>query len=69
MAAAAARGPAERLLSVCSFGKMPVPYGAALALQEGLAALRHAGDIPDTLLVLQVRSLAALAGFRVHLKP
>ena len=55
-----------RLLSVCSFGNMPVPYAAALALQEGLTALRHAGEIPDTLLALQVRAEAPSLGFRVQ---
>jgi hypothetical protein len=33
-----------------------VPYAAALQAQERLAARRHAGEIADTLLVLQVRA-------------
>jgi hypothetical protein len=32
----------------------PVPYAAALRAQEALAERRHAGEIADTLLVLQV---------------
>ena len=46
----------QRLLSVCSFGQAPVPYNVALQLQEGLTALRRSGDVPDTVLRLQVRS-------------
>jgi hypothetical protein len=41
-----------------------VPYAAALRAQETLAARRHAGEIADTLLVLQVRAMrvARVAG-------
>ncbi len=53
----AVRRASQRLLSVCSFGQAPVPYNVALQLQEGLAALRRTGDVPDTVLRLEVRAL------------
>ena len=52
----AVRRASQRLLSVCSFGQASVPYNVALQLQEGLVALRRTGDVPDTVLRLEVRS-------------
>ncbi len=55
----AIRRASQRLLSVCSFGQAAVPYDVALQLQEGLVALRRTGDVPDTVLRLQVRTKGA----------
>ena len=66
----AVRRASQRLLSVCSFGQAPVPYNVALQLQEGLVALRRTGDVPDTVLHLEVRlpglhSHASIAGNKI----
>ncbi|HXW58861.1 MAG TPA: lipoyl(octanoyl) transferase LipB [Solirubrobacteraceae bacterium] len=44
-------GPSPDELLVCDLGT--VPYGDALAIQEQVRALRQAGELPDTLLLLE----------------
>lgn len=44
----------SRLLRVLDFGTQLVPFKQALQLQELLHSARHAGSVPDTLVLLQV---------------
>ena len=44
-------GATGRTLAVRRLGS--VPYGDGLALQESLVAARRAGEVPDTLLLLE----------------
>lgn len=44
-------GPAPRVLAVRRLGR--VPYGEGLTLQDGLVRQRQAGEVPDTLLLLE----------------